>query len=75
MLAVGVLGSRCVDDIVVGSNEAEGEREDGGQGEREDDGGNERVAFELVSALALIFSHMMVFFVVVSVPDCGMETR
>ena len=47
MLAVCMFRSRRIDDIVVWSNEAEGEGDDHGKDKREDNGGQEGVGVEL----------------------------
>lgn len=47
MSAIGIFGSRSVDDAIERPEEAEEERNEGGEDEREDKGGNCRIALEL----------------------------
>lgn len=54
MSAVGIFGSRSVDDAVEWPEEAEEESDEGGEDERENKGGNCRIALELCLALGSV---------------------
>lgn len=47
MSAIGIFGSRSVNDAIERPEKAEEEGDEGGENEREDKGGNCRIALEL----------------------------